>query len=234
MAGTFQGMPEEAFEFFRQLEENNNRPWFQAHKTLFLEKVRAPMELFVEDISAGLQEFAFAYATPAKSAIYRIYRDTRFSEDKTPYKTNIGALFFHSGLGNKSAAAFYMELTPQYLGLAGGIYMPTPEYLRAIRKYLMVHHERFAGLVGHPGLRKAMGPLLGNQLRRVPGGFPADHPAAEWVRFKQWYFWRELDPGLARSAAAVKEVLSRFRRLHGVVEFLNEPLLDLQRKNFML
>jgi len=231
MDSSFSGMPPEAFDFLQQLEVNNNRTWFQAHKQVFLEKVRAPMERLVECISSALLEFAVDYATPVKSAIYRIYRDTRFSEDKTPYKTNVGALFFHAGLGSKSAAAFYLEISTQHLGLAGGIYMPTPEYLRAIRLHLLEHHRRFAGLVRHPGLRKAMGSLQGTQLKRPPQGFPADHPATEWIRYKQWYFWQELDPKLAGSSSAVKGIVSRFRLMAEVVEFLNEPLLQRKRKN---
>lgn len=230
MHTSFTGMPSEALDFFQQLEKNNNRPWFQAHKQLYLEKVRAPMELLVEAISSALLEFAPDYATPANAAIYRIYRDTRFSSDKTPYKTNSSALFHHSGLQSKSAAAFYLEISTQYFGLAGGIYMPTTEYLRAIRLHLMRHHDRFSQLVKDRGLIKAMGTLQGNQLTRPPRGFSAEDPAAEWVRYKQWYFWQELDPKLATSAGVLKEVVTRFRRLAAVVQFLNEPLLELQQQ----
>jgi uncharacterized protein (TIGR02453 family) len=230
MKSTQPVMPGEALHFFRQLEKNNRREWFEQHKTTFLEKVRAPMEVLVAAVSAELLKFAPAYATEPKAAIYRIYRDTRFSSNKLPYKTNTSALFYRQELGRNEAAAFYFEVSSQYLGIAAGLYMPNPDYLRAVRTFLLDHHERFTKLATSAAVKRAIGELQGQKLTRPPKGFPCDHPAMEWIKHKQWYYWIELPPETATKPGVVREIVSRFKVTAPVVEFLNEPLSGLRRK----
>lgn len=103
--------------------------------------------------------------------------------------------------------------------------MPGPERLRLIRVHLMEHHERFEKLIRQRSLAALMGELEGESLSRPPKGFPADHPAIEWIKRKQWYYWRELDPKLATSPQLVPEVLKRFEKMLPVVDFFNEPVL---------
>jgi uncharacterized protein (TIGR02453 family) len=226
---TFAGLSPEAVRFLSELQQNNNREWFEANKGRYVEFVKEPMERFATAVSAGLTRFAPAFATEPRRALYRIYRDTRFSSNKTPYKTSAGALFFHAALGKNEAGALYVELSPKHVGIAGGVYMPGPEQLRLIRSHIFEHHARFAKLTGAKALRALMGDLLGDTLTRPPKGFPAEHPALDMLKRKQWYYWRELDPALATTPEFVAEVLLRFRRMLPVVEFLNEPLLA-QRK----
>lgn len=230
MKSTFKGIPKEGLDFLANLERNNNREWFDAHKQVYLDKLRAPLEEFCAAVGAQMASFAPDYMTEPKRAIFRIYRDTRFSNNKTPYKTAQGALFFRSELGKNEAGGFYFEVSPKYLGVAGGLYMPNPDYLRAVRSHMMENHVRWEKLVSAKAVEKAVGRIQGDKLSRPPKGYPADHLAIEWIKHKQWYFWVELDPGLATSAAGVKEVASRFKLVAPVVEFLNAPLLGLKRK----
>lgn len=230
MKSSFPGLPTEALKFFRALEQNNNRDWFEKNKPAYVEKVRDPMEALATAISAELTRFAPAYATEPKKALFRIYRDTRFSSNKTPYKTNAGALFFDGSLGKTEAAAFYFEVNARYLGVAAGCYMPDAQKLRAMRTHLLENHKRFDKLVNNKSLVEAFGPIQGDKLTRPPKGFPADHPAAEWIKHKQWYFWRELDPKIATSPEVVNAVVSRFKKALPVVDFLNEPLEAARRK----
>ncbi len=234
MKSTFAGMPAEALTFLADLEKNNNREWFDAHKQIYQEKLRAPLEEFCAAVGAQMAAFAPEYLTEPKRAIFRIYRDTRFSNNKTPYKTAQGALFFRAELGKNEAAGFYLEVSPKHLGIAGGLYMPNADYLRAVRAHLLENGERFHKLVSSKPVVKALGEIQGEKLSRPPKGFPADHPAVEWIKYKQWYYWVELDPMLATTPAGVKEVVSRFKLATPVVEFLNEPLLGLKRKNPIL
>jgi len=226
---TFNGLPADALRFLGDLEKNNNREWFEANKQRYVESVKEPVEAFAAALSAGLMKTAPAYATDPKRAVYRIYRDTRFSPNKTPYKTNAGALFFHYVLGKNEASGLYVEINAKHVGIAGGVYMPGPESLRLIRVHLMENHERFEKLVKARALASLMGELQGDALSRPPKGFPPDHPAIEWLKRKQWYYWRELDPALAKTAELVPEVLHRFTKMLPVVDFFNEPLLA-QRK----
>ncbi|GIU73661.1 MAG: TIGR02453 family protein [Bryobacteraceae bacterium] len=234
MAASFAGFPPEALRFFRQLERNNRREWFEPRKHIFLEMVRAPMEEFVAAIDAALALFAPEAVTLPERAIYRIYRDTRFSADKSPYKTHIAASFFRSDLGRHVAGGYYVEISHRAVGIAGGVYMPTPENLRLIRVHIMENHERFDSLAREKKLLAAMGPLNGDRLARPPKGFPANHPAVEWLKFKHWYFWKELPAELATTRRLVPEVVSRFRLMKPVIDFLNEPLLAMRKKRLPL
>jgi uncharacterized protein (TIGR02453 family) len=230
MPASFAGFPPEALKFFRQLERNNRRDWFEPRKQVFLETVRAPMEEFVAAIDAALALFAPEAVTLPERAIYRIYRDTRFHADKSPYKTHIAASFFRADLGRHVAGGYYVEISHRLVGIAGGVYMPTPENLRLIRAHILDNFERFDSLVSDRKLLAAMGPLTGERLARPPKGFPPDHPAVEWLKFKHWYFWKELPAELATTKRLLPETVQRFRLMKPVIDFFNEPLLAMKKK----
>lgn len=230
MKAKFQGFSREALKFFAGLEKNNTREWFEEHKRTYLDRVKAPMEELVVALSARMARYAPDYVTEPKSAIYRIYRDTRFSANKTPYKTNCGALFFRSDLGKNQAGAFYLEISHKHVGVAGGLYMLEPDSLRAVREYLREHWEELDSLLSHGPLKSSMGGLQGESLSRPPKGYPADHPAIETIKAKQWYFWRELPASLALSPKLLDDVSGRFEKMAPVVEFLNRPLVALKNR----
>lgn len=230
MRSSFPGLPAECLSFLRALEKNNKREWFDANKQTYVDKVKAPTLEFIAAVSAEFTKFAPLYATDPKKAMYRIYRDTRFSANKTPYKTHTSALFFNSALGKHEAGCFYIEISHKYVGLAAGVYMPDPERLRLIRLHIMDHHQRFAKLVKAKPVVDALGELQGDKLSRPPKGFPCDHPAIEWIKYKHWYYWRELEASLATSPKLVGEVVSRFKKALPVVEFLNEPITAAKKK----
>ena len=210
--------------FLRDLEANNNRDWFQAHREQYLEQVKAPFEALVAAVSAELLKFAPEFATEPSKAIYRIHRDTRFSADKTPYKTHLAGSFFRADLGRHVAAGLYFEVSNRYVGFAGGVYMPDAENLRLIRSHFAEHHERLNRLTGAKRLLAALGELQGDKLRRPPKGYPAEHPAAEWLKFKNMYYWREEPAAMATSPKLLSEVVTRFKLMYPVMAFLNEPL----------
>lgn len=218
----FPGFPTEAFTFFRGLARNNRREWFQDRKEIFETKVRAPMIELVEAINDGLRKFAPAHVNEPKKAIYRIYRDTRFSHDKTPYKTHIAAIFPRRGFAKHVSAGFYCGVSVEGIEVAGGIYMPGPEELLAIRGWLSENHERFRKAARGPS--RLMGELHGDALQRVPKGFRAEHPAADLLKMKQWLYYTTLDAKLAHSPSLAAELLKRFRAMLPVVEMLNSPL----------
>ncbi len=223
-ASRFAGFPAAALTFFRGLDRNNNREWFQARKQVFEEQVKAPMTALVEAINAELARFAPSYLTDAREAIFRIYRDTRFSADKRPYKTQIAAAFRRRGMEKHAGGALYFSVSHKQIEVAGGVYMPGPEQLLSIRNRLAERHVEFRRLLADRRLRSLMGELAGDRLTRVPKGFPADHPAEELLRGKQWYFYVLLDARLASTPKILPDLLGRFRAVLPVVEFLNAPL----------
>lgn len=230
MPSAFAGFPEEGIKFLRALKRNNRREWFQPRKHVYEEQVKAPMLELVAALNAEMMAFAPDYVSEPSDAVFRIYRDTRFSPDKTPYKKHIAAAFKRSGFDRHAGAGLYFSVSAAEIEIAAGVYMPAPEELRAIRMHLLENHEEFRRLTADGGLRTAMGELQGDRLSRVPKGFPAEHPAADLVRYKQLLFWVLLDPQLATSPKLFDEVLTRFRVLTPFVEFLNTPLLRARQK----
>ncbi|MGH9612359.1 MAG: DUF2461 domain-containing protein [Bryobacteraceae bacterium] len=218
----FPGFPPEALKFLRALSRNNRREWFQPRKEIFETKVKTPMTELVEAVNAEFVRFAPDHITDPKKAIYRIYRDTRFSADKTPYKTHVAAIFPRRGMERHSSAGFYFHIAPASLAVAMGAYMPGPEDLFAIRSWLTEHHQEFNAAA--EALRKIMGALQGDSLTRSPKGFDAAHPACDLVRRKAWYFGAELPAEMAESPKLLAEIVKRFRAAAPAIEMLNAPL----------
>jgi uncharacterized protein (TIGR02453 family) len=227
----FPGFPAEGMQFFRSLARNNRREWFQPRKHIYDEQVKAPMAELVGALCAEMMRFAPDYVAEPAKAIYRIYRDTRFSKDKTPYKTHIAAVFPRRGMEKHGAAGLYFSVSPKEIEVAGGVYMPGPDALLAIRTYLAERHEEFSNIIGSRKLRTLVGEMHGEQLSRVPKGFACDHPAANLIRYKQWLFYVMLDPALATTPKLLPEVRKRFEAMMPFVEFLNQPLVQARRKD---
>lgn len=221
--------PSEALTFLRGLAKNNNRDWFQPRKEIFETKCKAPMLELIEAVNAELMDFSPEHVTDPKKAFYRIYRDTRFSADKTPYKTHIAAIFPRKGFDKHASAGFYFHLAPTGIVVAAGMYMAGPDELRAVRTFLSEHHEDFRKAAKGP--EKLMGTLEGSAVTRMPKGFDPESPAADLIRMKQWLYGAELDLELATSPKLCGELTKRFRAAAPVVELLNtalkrKPMLD--------
>jgi uncharacterized protein (TIGR02453 family) len=225
----FPGFPAEGLAFFASLQRNNNREWFQPRKAIFEEKLKQPMRELVSALNLAMKSFALDYVTDPDKAIYRIYRDTRFSKDKTPYKDHIAALF--SRRGDKAGAAYYVAVSHKSVALGGGIYAPEPETLLALRQHLAEHHQKFRKIVAARAVRQLFGAMQGEQLTRAPKGYPCDHPAADLLRFKQLLFYVELAPDLATTPGLYTEVVRHLRAVTPFVEFLNAPLSGKNKKS---
>jgi uncharacterized protein (TIGR02453 family) len=226
MAGKFQGFAPGALTFFRQLGRNNDRAWFTAHKETFQVQVYEPMLALVEELAGAVRSFAADYVPDnPRKALYRIYRDTRFSHDKTPYKTHIAARFEHRRVARNRGGGFYFEVDANHLGIAAGMYMPDPEQLLAVRKAICDQPAAFTKLANDRALLKALGSLQGQKLARVPKGYDVDSPAAEWLKFKQLYYYIELPAKVACTPKVTSEVLMRFKASYPFVQFINEAIM---------
>jgi uncharacterized protein (TIGR02453 family) len=224
MAAKFDGFSPAALKFLKGLKKNNNREWFQARKEIYDLELKAPLEQLVNAINERLLAFAPDYLTEPKQAIFRIYRDTRFSNDKTPYKTHIAAWFKRRGMVATSGGGFYFHISAEEVVVAGGLYMPPKEQLAAVRHHLLEHHEQFRALAASKKLKK-LAEFEGASLLRDPKGFPKDHPASDLIRKKQWGWHSTLPAEVALQPTLLGEITSRMEVLTPVVEFLNEPLL---------
>jgi uncharacterized protein (TIGR02453 family) len=220
----FAGFPPEAMTFLRNLKKHNTREWFQPRKEIYEEKVKGPMLELVTALMQRLADFAPDYVADPNKAIYRVYRDTRFSKEKTPYKTHIAAIFKHRDLEKHSGAGFYFSVAPEEIEVGGGVYMPMPDHLLAIRNYLAENHEGFRRIAAARDVRRLLGVVTGESLSRVPKGFAADHPAADLLRMKQFLLFRTLESSLATTPKLFRELVSRFQAMAPFLEFLNRPL----------
>lgn len=223
MRSRFPGFPPEGLQFFRALSRHNNRDWFQPRKTTFEEQVKQPMRELVEALNGAMQSFAPEYATDPGKAIYRIYRDTRFSKDKTPYKDHIAASFFRSGTGPHKYGGYYVHVSHEEVAVGGGVYMPEPGVLLEIRQHIAANHQKLRKILAAAAVRRSLGELQGDQLARVPKGFLSTHPAADLLRFKSFILYTTLDPEVATTPRFFNEVLTRFRAMKPFLDFLTAP-----------
>lgn len=215
---------EESLRFLRGLKRNNDRDWFEARRDIFERALKTPMLALIERLTEAMAEYAPAHVRPAAKCLFRIYRDTRFSADKSPYKTHLGAWWSHTGLPKTSGAGFYLHIGGSEFVVAAGAYMPEKEQTLAIRRHLMDRHEEFRRLMEDRKLLRSFAIHDPMALARAPKGFPPDHPAIEWIRWRQWGVTAHLPADFALRPALAAEIEKRFRLAAPLVEFLNAPL----------
>jgi uncharacterized protein (TIGR02453 family) len=216
---------QKALDFLRQLKRNNRREWFEARREIYENELKAPMLALIEKVNQGMMEYAPGHVRPAAKCMLRIYRDTRFSEDKTPYKTHLAAWWSRAGLEKTSGSGYYLHVSPTELTLAAGVYMPPKEQLLAIRRHLLEHHEEFRRLIEAKKVRARMQPHEPAALSRPPKGFPADHPAIEWIKWRQWGIYATLPADPILKPDLPRTIETYFRLSQPLVDFLNEPLI---------
>ena len=212
--------------FLRALKRNNDREWFRARKPDYEQHVRAPMVALLDRLARDLPAFAPDLVSDPRVCLFRIYRDTRFSGDKRPLKTNVAAHFPSRKFPKGEGAGLYVEVAPGWVWAGGGIYMPSSTELRAVRARIAEDHRRFHRLVSGAAFRAAVGELGGGQLTRVPRGYPKDHPAADYLRHTQFIGGREFPAEFAVSPRFYPELLSVFRGIAPLVSFLNAAILS--------
>jgi uncharacterized protein (TIGR02453 family) len=225
----FTAFPEEGLRFLRSLKRNNNRDWFNRHKATYETALKRPMEELIVALSADFARFAPEMIATPKASSYRIYRDTRFSADKSPYKTHVAAVFPRSGLAKHEGAGFYLHVSPAEVLIGGGFYMPSPEDLQAVRMHIAENHAALRRVLRARAFVTVLGTLEGERLSRVPRGFAADHPAADFLRYKQFLAARTLPAHVSVESGFYGTVVETFRAIVPLVRFLNEPILEARR-----
>jgi uncharacterized protein (TIGR02453 family) len=212
------------FTFLRALARNNNREWFNAHKGDFEQHVRAPYQQFVADLAEPLKKISphfIADPKPVGGSMFRIYRDTRFSKDKTPYKTWAGSQFFHARKRELQGEApvFYLHIAPKECFVGGGLWHPQPETLRRVRAYMVANPASWKKATRGAPFRKDF-ELGGDALTRPPAGFDPQHELVEDLKRKDFVASAEFDDAVACSDSFMKLVLGRFRQIAPMVDWL--------------
>jgi uncharacterized protein (TIGR02453 family) len=215
--------------FLRALGRNNDGEWFRARKATYEQHVHGPMVTLVERLAVDFARFAPEIVASPQVSLYRPYRDTRFCEDKRPLKTHVSAVFPCRGLGRHEGAGLYLEVNCACVLVAGGIYAPQGPQLQRLREHLAENFLQWRALVESPSFRRSFGRITGDSLRRVPRGFPADHPAADYLKQRQFLAGREHPAAFCASPRFYPTVVRLFAILAPVIRFLNEPLLAAPR-----
>lgn len=185
-----------AFTFLSGLKRNNRREWFEAHRADYLRDVLDPLRAAASELDVRFARLAPEYEADPKRSLFRIYRDVRFSRDKSPYKTHAALWVYHRmpgrGVGKEidGGAGFYLHLEPGASIVAGGLWMPPRHSLAKVRDRLAGDSAAFRRIVTAAAFRKRFGGLTddepGVKLTRMPRGYADDHPAADWLRFNSF------------------------------------------------
>ncbi|MDL2231279.1 DUF2461 domain-containing protein [Porphyromonadaceae bacterium OttesenSCG-928-L07] len=215
-------------EFLTQLQENNNRPWFEANKKWYKQALEE-FNGFAEKLIEGIAQFdSSVQGLTIKDCTYRIYRDVRFSPNKQPYKTHMGVYIAHKGK-NAGYAGYYFHVEPiegRMIGsniLTSGLYMPEPEVLKTVREDIDNSGEEFIALI-----QKANGFELeeeeGHKLKRVPRGFSAESPYAEYLKLKDFYLTQYVDNNYLLQENLLENVLHEYKKTVEFIAWLNRAV----------
>ncbi|HRE58833.1 MAG TPA: DUF2461 domain-containing protein [Candidatus Kapabacteria bacterium] len=195
----FKGFSPDILKFLQELSANNTRDWFAEHRDRYDSNVRLPAKQLIATMADRFDELHIHYKADDKTSMFRIHRDTRFSKDKSPYKTNVG--FFFPFIGTNTTAGkpverpgIYCHIEPGNCAIGGGIYMPTSDQLKAIRARIYSHHEEWYEIIHSRQFTTIFATgIHGESLKTMPRGYEPNHAASEYIRKKQWYVWETFD-----------------------------------------
>jgi len=216
----------EGLGFLRNLARHNDREWFTPRKATFEAELKEPMLAIIRKVTDAMAVFAPEFVRPAEKCLFRIYRDTRFSADKKPYKTHVAAWWAHQGLEKTSGAGYYFHISAKEVVIAAGAYMPEKDQLAAIRNWLLEHHAEFRKVLQTAAVKRAFEEFEGNALTRPPKGFPKEHPAMDLIRCRQWGLATTLPADAALEANFAATLIRHFRLATPVVNALNAPIVS--------
>lgn len=209
--------------FLSELKENNNKEWFDQNRERYQE-CRKKMLFVTEFLISEIGKFdpEIGHLDP-KNCLFRIFRDVRFSNDKTPYKTNMGTFIIKGGK-NSAGAGYYLHIEPGASFVGGGSYCPPADALKAYRTEIFDHPEEFKQIIYSESFRKVYPELYDDQLKTAPKGFPKDFADVDLLKYKSYAFGSSMDDALVTSDAFLTKVVDALKELYPLNRFLNEAL----------
>jgi uncharacterized protein (TIGR02453 family) len=223
----FNGFPKELYTFLSDLKKNNNRDWFNANKDKYIQFAKDPTMAFIGAMKDRLHDISPSYVADTRAnggSMFRIYRDTRFSKDKTPYKTNIGCQFRHSAGKDAHAPGFYLHLQPGENFAGGGIWMPPTPVLAKIREAIDRNPGEWRQIRDYIGKSKYLRFAEGEKYKRPPRGYDADHPFIEDLKLKTYFANRSFTDREVTSRAFIDGIVATFQDLTPLMRFINGAL----------
>ena len=230
----FQGFDNKAFLFLKNLKNNNSREWFAENKSIYENALREPSKLLLNEIDQLFIKHRLPYEASPKKSLFRINRDTRFSKDKTPYKTNVGITFpvhrkqdhlVHATKTEKPC--MYLHIEPGACFIAGGLYMPDGQQLKSIRERIESDWTILHEIQQQRAFKKEFPKgLLGEKLKTMPRGFDPEHPGKEYLRMKQFIVMESISDSALKSNLLIKALLAKATAMSSLIMFLDEAITD--------
>lgn len=214
-------IPDSTLEFLRELRVNNNRDWFTRHKKRY-QAEHAHMVGFAEALINRMSEYDHLEPMSGKQSLFRIYRDVRFSSDKTPYKSHFSGRLKRAT--KKLRGGYYYHLEPGGSFLGGGFWGPNAADLKRIREELAADAEPMRKLISDPVFVDTFGSLQGEQLKTAPQGYPRDHPNIDLLRYKQFLLSRSFTDEEVTAPDFLDQVVETFRRMRPFFDYMSEVL----------
>jgi TIGR02453 family protein len=219
-------MSKQIFDFLAALKQNNNREWFNANKDSY-KAALSDFEGIVAKMIHNVGQFDehIRHLEP-KDCIFRIYKDTRFSKNKDPYKTNMGAYLSRGGRKLRFSG-YYLHFEPGGSFLSGGLYMPESAVLNRVREDVDFYYEELLNIINLPSFKKFYPQIEGDKLKTVPKGYSKDNPAIDLLRHKDLYVSHAVSDEAAQKPTYIDYATEAFRELKPYNDFLNRAIEDM-------
>lgn len=222
----FHGFPKEAIKFFRDLEKHNEKQWFEENRQIYEQKVLEPAKAFVVTMGPRLAKISPGVVADPRinQSIFRIYRDARFSKDKSPYKTHLGVFFWEGANKKMENSGYYFQLDGSGIFLAAGLYMFPPTIMNTYRESVVDSRYGPALVKAAEAVTKKPGyRISGDKSKRVPRGYDPKHPFAEWLLYRGLYaYFESAHPSELHSAAFADFCFAKFKDLSPLHHWMRE------------
>lgn len=228
----FQGFPQSGFQFLKQLKENNTKDWFEERRELYEQSLRNPAKALIQQMDESFLREGLPFEASLKKSLFRIHRDTRFSKDKSPYKTNIGITFpvIRDGMSKVTKTeipGIYLHIEPKTCFIAGGLYMPDAKQLKSLRTRIEQDWSLLDELNVDSGFLKEFPEgMQGAKVKTMPRGYDPEHPGKEWLRMKQFIVMHMIPEKITQSDALMDMLLNKAHAIAPLMKFLEESVQD--------
>ena len=211
-------------EFFRELKNNNDRDWFNANKKRYEKDVKEPFHLFVDDLIGRVNAVDPEIVLEPKDAIFRIYRDVRFSKDKTPYKTQTSALIARGGRKNMTDPGLYIQFGADDARIYSGLYMLEKNDLTKVRRHIAAFPDELEALVKDKKFLKAFGEVRGDKNKILPAEFKAEVEKQPLITNKSFYYFAKFDPDFILREDLIDVIMDHFKIVQPLNRFFSEAI----------
>ena len=210
-----------SLNFLKLVKKNNNRDWFSEHKERYLSEL-SQLETFASALLTDMNRHDVIETASGRASLHRIYRDTRFSKDKTPYKTNWSGSFSRAGKARRGS--YYFHIEPGNSFVSGGFWGPNPPDLKLIRDELAWDATPLRTILESKSFKSTFGSLQGEQLKTAPKGYDPAHPAIDLLRYKQFLLRKRFTDAEVLSADFVHKASAAFKAMRPFLDFMSEVL----------